>query len=533
VDVELDAADDEAAYRAAAAEAIAEDPVAAYAYNPGQRRFFDKIHNPCPTLTIVEFLKGNGSGGSWGVITALSAIMFGTDNPLFQGAPFGELWPFPHRSARLITTSESLKDTGPIQTAMRHLFPQGRWTQTRGVGKQYFSEGETIPLEGRKKWTWDCMTYNQDVLEFASANKDLIILSEPPPEKIFQEALTRLRGRGIVLVDMTQLDMAQFNAKLLEDGLKLNGKVVGDVRHTYMHHHEACADHFEGGHRTHESIEAEYALWVTQDPTIAEARASGKALRLSGLIYPMWGDKHEVASLEQLGEFHVRAWKERRVKLSCVVDPHDRKPWAVNFFATFPNDDVLAFAEWPQFRFHEVKVSPLESIDDYRFLLLDMQDEIGRPIDHWLMDPRFGAAAKTGEGKSPKEMMNDPCRGCREKHGPNALEKCPHRLSFRFPPYMEIRHAPLRGLLGNPEKGVRAKFYALKDFCPNLCYGMRHYAWKENKDPAKGLSEKAELVHKDFPDLPRYLKDAGLDKYPDQVVDVDLRLPVRTAKRKR
>jgi hypothetical protein len=62
---------------------------------------------------------------------------------------------------------------------------------------------------------------------------------------------------------------------------------------------------------------------------------------------------------------------------------------------------------------------------------------------------------------------------------------------------------------------------------------MRHYAWKENKDPAKGLSEKAELVHKDFPDLPRYLKDAGLDKYPDQVVDVDLRLPVRTAKRKR
>jgi hypothetical protein len=36
-------------------------------------------------------------------------------------------------------------------------------------------------------------------------------------------------------------------------------------------------------------------------------------------------------------------------------------------------------------------------------------------------------------------------------------------------------------------------------------FGLSHYAYKENKDMSKGVSEKPELVYKDFPDLVRYL----------------------------
>lgn len=508
--------------KAKAAEMIGADPVAAYDDNPGQVRFFGLIKDPCPTITIAEFLKGNGSGGSWALVKAWSAIMFGTAHPLFQGAPFGKEWPFPHRSARLVTTSEALKDTGPIQFAMRMLFPVGRWSQTRGAGKQYYSEGKTDT-----GWTWDCMTYNQAVLEFASANKDLILLSEPPPEGIFQEAVTRLRGRGLVLVDMTQLDMAQFNQKLLEDGLTINGKKVGDVRHTYMHHHEACADHFPGGHRTHESIEAEYALWLREDPAIADARASGKSLRLSGLIYPTWGDANELA---ELPEYHAACWDKGRVRLSTIADPHDRKPWAMAWFATFPNSDVIGFAEWPPFKFSEVKASPISDIDDYRAAIMDLEKEIGVPINGRGLDPRFGAAPKSGTGESVQAMLAGACRRCKDRHKEKALELCKHRLHYDLAPYESIHHAPLRGLIGNAEKGIRPKFYVLKDFCPNLAYGMRHYAWKENKDPKKGLSETAELVHKDFPDLPRYLVDLGWHIYPPDVVNVDLRTKTSTAR---
>lgn len=517
---DLDAAETE--YRRRAAEAIGADPVAAWAYNPGQTRFLHEIVDPCPTITIVEFLKGNGSGGSWALVAAWSAIMFGTASPLFQRAPFGARWPFKKRSARLVTTTESLKDTGPIQTAMRLLFPVGRWTQSRGTGKQYYSEGRTDT-----GWTWDVMTYNQDVTEFASANKDLILLSEPPPEGIFQETVTRLRGQGVVLVDMTQLDMAQFNAKLLEDGLSIDGRQVGEVRYTYMHHHEACAEHYPGGHRSHASIEAEYALWLREDPTVAEARASGKPLRLSGLIYPTWGPANELAALP---EYHQQCWAAGKRRITLVVDPHDRKPWAAVWFATFPNDDVVAFAEWPPFRFHEVKASPLAAIDDYRGMILDTEAEIGEAASARLVDPRFGVAPKSGQGRSVKDMLADPCLACTQKHKAKAREACKHRLHFTLPPYETVHHVPLRGLIGNAEKDVRPKFYALKEACPNLCYGMRHYAWKENKDPKKGLSETAELVFKDFPDLPRYLVDAGLHKYPVQVDPVELGVRARVAR---
>ena len=518
----MDVATDGAEWRARAAAIIGADPVSAWDYNPGQLRFFGDIKDPCETITIVEFLKGNGSGGSWALVAAWSAIMFGTRSPHFKGKPFGKKWPFKKRSARLVTTALSLTDTGPIQTAMKLLFPVGRWTQNRGAGKPYYSEGKTDT-----GWTWDILTYNQDVSEFASANKDLIMLSEPPPEGIFQETVTRLRGSGVVLIDMTQLDMAQFNQKLLEDGLSINGKKVGDVRHSYMHHHEACAEHYPGGHRSHASIEAEYALWLREDPTIAEARASGKSLRLSGLILPNWGDANE---LEALPAYHQDCWDRGRVRVSVVADPHDRKPWAVNWFATFPNNDVVAFAEWPAFRFHEVKTSPISDIEDYRAMFLDTEAQIGHEVTGRLLDPRFGVAPKSGSGKSVKDMLAGPCRACEARLKERAYEECKHRLSFTLPPYEAIHHAPLRGLIGNADKGVRPKFYALKASCPNLCYGARHYAWKENKDPKKGLSESAELVHKDFIDLPRYLVDAGLHIFPIEIAPVELGIKARVAR---
>src|SRR5581483_2989613 len=117
------------------------------------------------------------------------------------------------------------------------------------------------------------------------------MFSEPPPEHIFFEAVTRLRGRGLVLVDMTQLDEASFNTELVEEGLKIGGKSIGaEVRVTYGHHHEACEDHFEGGHRSHASIDADYALWLREGVDYAEARATGKEMSLSGRIYPKWGE---------------------------------------------------------------------------------------------------------------------------------------------------------------------------------------------------------------------------------------------------
>ena len=122
---------------------LASDPLRFSEFNPAQVRFFKAINNPIrDTLNGVFFLKGNGVGGSWGLMAAWSAIMYRSRNPLFaQERPYGSSWPF-LRSARLLSTVEGLKDLGPLQRAIRALFPAGRWEQRKGSGKPAISRSE-------------------------------------------------------------------------------------------------------------------------------------------------------------------------------------------------------------------------------------------------------------------------------------------------------------------------------------------------------------------------------------------------------
>jgi hypothetical protein len=484
------------------------DPLNFQVFNPAQVRFLDAVKHPKPeSLTIVEFLKGNGVGGSFSLIAAWAAIMFGTLNKFFQCAPFGPDWPF-LKSARLVSTRESLKDLGPIQRAMKSTFPKDRWSQNRGPGTAYYSEGKAD-----NGWEWDCLTYDQAVLQAAGANKGLILFSEPPPVDIFYESCTRLRGNGMVLLEMTQLDMAQFNEDLVNAGaLVLDGKRVGEVRITRGDVEDACRDHNPGGHRSHSAIEADIALWPAEE---REARRTGKPLHLSGRIYPNWGDANE---LLELPAYHQECWTKGMVRISSVIDPHDRKPWACAWFATFPNSDVITIAEWPPFDFAAAKSSPVNDIEDYRGMILDTEASIGKPIWKRIMDPNFGAAPKSGSGQSVMQMLASPCRSCKARYPREEVrQNCKHRLVYVGAPN-DIRegHIRVRTAIGGEENGVRSKFFTMREACPNMNYGIRRYAWKEEKNPIKGLGEMPQLVNKDFPDLPRYGYNARFDKWPTE-----------------
>ncbi|TAK97494.1 MAG: hypothetical protein EPO08_21215 [Rhodospirillaceae bacterium] len=499
------------------------DPLRFTRFNPGQVRFIDLVKNPGDTLTIVELLKGNGLGGSFALIAVMSAVMFGTRNPLFDAVPFGpRRWPFT-KNLRLVTTTESVGDQGPIQIAMRQLFPAGRWTQSRGSGKGFYSQGTTDT-----GFTWDVLTYHQAVEEFASHTKGAVFFSEPPPAPIFFEAVTRLRGHGLVCVDMTQVDMAGFNEDLVSEGLVLDGKKVGDVRAAYAHHHEACSEHFSGGHRSHASIEAEYALWMREGgKALADARASGRALARSGRIWANWGAAHE---LDSLPEYHQKCWDDGRVVVWQVVNPHDRPPWPIVWGATFPNDDVVFVAEWPPFPWHESKSSPVTHYEDYREIILEAETELP-PVTVRLMDPNFGEAISTHSGANLFRLLASKCRHCARGESEEArlLSTCAHSLQFRhavaYPGSVEWGNTLVRGAVGDPGAGVRPKVYSLRESCPNICYAARHYAYREHRDPTKGLSERGQYVHKPVADLLRYAYLSKLDKYPQESVPLQLWQP--------
>ncbi len=507
------------------------DPFRFQKFNLAQTRFLRAIKNPKPeSLTIVLFLKPNRVGGSRIAIAALGAIMFGTKREAAQCSPFGEHWKFPVKSARLVSTAETLGDTGPLQKAIRELFPVGRYTQNRGVGKSYNSAMKTDT-----GWDMDMMSYGQDALSAAGTTKGLIIGSEPMPKPMFTECLTRLGGNGLFILECTQLDLAPWLEDMAEDAggvtidgitygkLKLDGKIVGEVRVVRGDIEDSCSQH-SNGHQSHSAIEAMIAGWPSEE---REARRTGKPLRLSGRIYN-WSDLNE---LEKLPDYHQDMWNSGKVRISNVIDPADRKPWAIEWFMTFPNEDVVAFAEWPNFDYNACKSSPIVDIESYRDLLLETEAAIGRKVDIHLIDGLFAAAIKSGRGLNILQMLAAPCLDCIKKHGKDkSLEKCQHRLRYKQAPAYDgsVRdgHILVRSAIGDPSKGDRPKLYALKDSTPNFCFAMRRYAYKENQDEeARGISTVPQFKYKDFPDCIRMLMLNGAHKWPHEVERLDLWKP--------
>ena len=334
------------------------------------------------------------------------------------------------------------------------------------------------------------------------------------------------------ILECTQLDLAAYLEEMADDAggivrggiqygnLKLDGKKVGEVRIVRGDIEESCSEH-HNGHQSHAAIEATIAGWPPEE---REARRTGKPLRLSGRIYPNWSDANELVDLPA---YHQERWDRGEVKIVSVIDPHDRKPWACAWFAVFPQNDVVTIAEWPPLDFHAAKSSPITDIESYRDMILETEADIGFPIWRRIMDPNFGAAPKSGTGESVMDMLRKPCRSCLAAGDREAAHTgCKHRLIYMGAPN-EIRegHMLVRSAVGDPAKQVRPKFYTMKDACPNMNYGMRRYAYREEKNPLKALSENPQYILKDFPDLPRYLFNSKADKWPAAREPVEIAAP--------
>ena len=512
------------------------DPLDFCTFNPAQHRLFDAIRIPRPhALTVIYLRKGNGTGGTFGTVAAWSALMFGTENPHFQGSPWGVEWPF-RKSARIVSQGDLLGDKGPIQAAMRELFPVAQYKQTRGVGKPYYSEGETDT-----GWDWDVKTYDQTPQQCAGGNKGLIIFSEPPPYDVFTECCTRLRGNGLVIIEMTPLGFADWAEEMVDSGgLVLNGKRVGDVRIVAGTPDDACVDcnppdpdeplkpH---GHRRHTEIEADIALWPWEEQ---EARRTGQPLSFSGRILPNWGPAN---LLEKLPDWHQKCWDQGLVRVSCTTNPHDRLPWPIGWAGTWPNGDFIWFAEWPPFEFHKCKSSPVSHFDDYRNIIIEAEAQMPR-IWRRVMDPLFGEALEHN-GFNLFAEMRGPCLKCKpsgpsretakESEAERLDGRCPHSLDFdhgkAYPGSVNAGHIILKAVIGDPAKNIRPKMFTLKNACPNINYALSHYAYKDSKDKTKGASTTPQLVHKVVTDVVRLALMSHLNEYPEEQGALDLYRP--------
>ncbi|KKN22447.1 hypothetical protein LCGC14_0914970, partial [marine sediment metagenome] len=476
-----------------AEKAIDSDPLLFTEFNPYQLRCINKFTNK-PNMLISA--APNGIGKTFVPVALMGAIMFGSANPLFAGAVFKN-WPFP-KQLRFVSTTVNVSDNEAFQTAIQMLWPRGEYRMKRGGGKGYYSEIQA------NDFTVDVLSFNQPRLEHASGTKGLVVASEPCPDKrIISENLARLRAGGIFYWEMTPINYAPYakDDYLDKGGLfDEQGREVGTIVAVPGNVHENCRQCTKGGQLDHKQIEAVIASYPYEE---REARREGSFMHQAGLIYQLYGDLNEI---NEFPKYHQECWDKGKYNLAHVMDPHDRKPFALGWYAIFPNDDVIAIAEYPNIIYHETH-STNDTVESYRAVIVDTNKDLDHPIDRMLIDPNFGNTPKLGD-LTVKQLFARPCLDCKDA---KKEDSCGHRLLYTDPPDSIVEgHMLVRNAIGNPKEDKRPKFFILKPNCPNHCYAMRHYGFKEEKNPdQRGPGTQPLLVHKDYPDLVRYLYNFG------------------------
>lgn len=328
----------------------------------------DKQGNPANLLYILS--AANALGKTAALINLAGNLVFGVRNKYFNHPIFKE-WPFPKR-IRLISDPTQLKDAGPIPTEIEKWWPKGKYQAVRD-GQHYNS------VYKANGWIMEVMTYNQQPKEFEGANVGLLLFNEPPPENLWTPNISRLRP-GIGIVAMTPLTEAGWFFDKVAPRHE-DFTVYADVE-------KACKQHGVRGHLEHETIQRQIAEYDSDE---REARVSGKAMYLKGLIYKDFNSQVHVSKETIIPPSNATIYH--------IVDPHEAKPFAMIWAFVDGKGDVTIYDEWPNQEFEKWTSCSL-GIQEYRKIIQDKEQGLNvykRIIDRHFAEIRHmvGMTRKT------------------------------------------------------------------------------------------------------------------------------------------
>lgn len=290
------------------------------------------------------FSAANGTSKTATVVNILANLIWPGRNKYFNQEMFKN-WPYPKR-IRYITDPELVKDIGPFHSEIKKWWPKGQWRGEK-AGKGYYSQYHA------GEWVVDVMTYDQDVQQFEGGTLGAIVMDEPPPRPIFNASVGRLRLGGKLMVVMTPLTQAAWFYDEVVPRIP-NNIVFADIE-------DACIEHGVRGHLKHENIQTMLDNWPQEE---IEARARGKALYLSGLIYKTFN--YQIHVLKE----SVRP--PANATIYQVIDPHSDKPFAIIWAFVDRRGDVTIFDEWPNVDFTKWHNCQL-TIKDYLAIFRDKE----------------------------------------------------------------------------------------------------------------------------------------------------------------
>jgi len=254
-----------------------------------------------------------------------------------------------------------------------------------------------------------------------------------------------------------------------------------------------------------------YFLWTTENPYLNQkrvitetklmtkdeikSRIYGMPINLSGKIYMKFNKGIHVIPFEDV--------PFNKVTLYGVLDPHDRKPWAMIWAAVSITGTIYIVDEYPERNFNEMFTDD-KTYTEYAKIIKEKEEGLRqifrKPIHKRIIDPNFGnktvqlAERQGGQSSTTpkKELLK---RGLRFVDGIDALEA--GHLKVRELLYWEKK---------DDEIVVQPKILITEN-CTNTIRHLSRYARGDIMTSDGDVKDKVrpKEKYKDFSDVTRYL----------------------------
>ena len=394
--------------------------------------------------------------------------------------------------------SETYQDSVNIlQTKVWSLLPKTgmkycRWNAVTGFTnmKIIFPNGSFIRF----------MTYAQGREAFQGDDVDGIANDEEPPYDVYKEERMRLMDRdGELIFSMTSLrGMTDLLLELYEGADHIKTQYAPLIDEEVPRIAEKNGVKF-------------YFLWTTENTYIKQERVLQEALfltrqekksRLYGIpagvasrIYPSYStDVHEIRWADI---------PDRQVTLYHVIDPHDRKPWAMQWWIVHITGKKYCVWEYPyQKNFNEIDFDD-KTYEDYAEVIAETEsgllDVFGRRVHRRTIDPNFGNSTITKAIRS-------------QGHSKTTVKREMAKLGYKFHDVnddLQSGHIAVQKALHwaerNGEIVIQPEIY-VAEHCTNTSRHLARYSYNDIMTGGGDVKDtvKPKDQYKDFADCTRY-----------------------------
>lgn len=371
-----------------------------------------------------------------------------------------------------------------IHPKLMSMIPDGALMETP-LGIRYMHSGIPTSYHFKNGSFIKLGSSEQEMVKFEGSDWDLVVFDETPRREIYIACLrgTIDRGGRIVFAMTPESSLATW----VYDDIYTQAGSNPDI-------FQVTVSIYENPYLGKEEIEF---FKASLTPEEQEARIYGRFKTLIGRVYPQYDPSIHCIDPQDI----LSRKNEKGISIfdtypkGLAIDPADRKPFAMLWFALSPQEEIIIYREWPETDFF--RTAPLGSIEDYAELIRSIEKETpgGSDTIHWrLMDPNYGIARSVISNSSivnafkNYELFFDTDINDDLHEGHHAVRS---RLTYdKSKPISELN---------------RPKLYFFKGL-NNLHHALTRYIWDTRRmEEERGVTERVKEKVKDFVDPLRYI----------------------------